>query len=142
MDLLKCIASRVRQSNGHYVSVNYVSTLASEDAQQQENHDDGKNEADPATAVVTPAGTDSISAVTKTKDQNDQQNDQKHNFLLCNLDSNFQTAEIYELPQNMSFSEGTSISLNLLRISKPLRSNLRVEMRAFVSAMYRDSVTG
>jgi hypothetical protein len=45
------------------------------------------------------------------------------------------------IPQNKPFNVGICFSLNSCACAKPLRSNLRVEMRAFLPALYRDSVT-
>lgn len=53
--------------------------------EQQQNEDDGENQADSATAVVSVSGSDSITTISKSEDQNDQKNYQQHGTLHQNL---------------------------------------------------------
>jgi hypothetical protein len=53
-------------------------SFASEDFQQKQDQDNGEDQAESAASVVTPTGAYAVAAITESKDEHQQKDDQQH----------------------------------------------------------------
>lgn len=60
-----------------------IAARASKDLEQHQNQNNGENQAESASTVVAPAGTNAIAALADSKDEQQQNDDRQHVFLLA-----------------------------------------------------------